>query len=227
MGEGNKVAVREPESDFIEDTKIVCVSRCYFKTRPFGLKIKMCTVEAVKCAPVLWLLYVQHPATSQGLMLSRVEGWISCFLSHIWPLRLNWLWLTVSHYQASCTSVSLSPDSFCARLPFFFFSSCWLFPFQVLFDFASLCLSLSPLSPRQCLAFSSKFISLFPPHTHIHTHTSPSMGQSPCITPLLPLAWLRKGSNSATFPLVKLGGAIKQPGGLVGSQMVAAELSFC
>ena len=30
---------------FTEDAKIARVSRCYFKTRPLGLKIKRCTVE--------------------------------------------------------------------------------------------------------------------------------------------------------------------------------------
>lgn len=40
MGVENKGVVREPESDIIEDSKIVCVSRCYFKTGPLILKIK-------------------------------------------------------------------------------------------------------------------------------------------------------------------------------------------
>lgn len=37
---GNKGVAREPETDFIEDTEIVYVSRHCFKTRPLLLKIK-------------------------------------------------------------------------------------------------------------------------------------------------------------------------------------------
>lgn len=100
------------------------------------------------------------------------------------------------------------------------------FPFHVDFSFR-FCLTLSRFASL-CLLYHCANVSLFLLNLSLcFPHTSPSMGQSPCITPILPLAWLRKGSNSATFPLVKLGGAIKQPWGLVGSQMVAAELSFC
>ncbi len=143
------------------------------------------------------------------------------FLSHHRPARLNCLGLMGFISEISCMSLSLHTSCillYSLGLPFFFFFFMLTFlsgSYLTLSHFASLSLLC------RCTNISLFLLNLslcFPPH--------PQAWDTPRIAPVLPLARLRKGSNSATFPLVKLGGAIKQPRGLVGSQMVAAELSF-
>ena len=141
---------------------------------------------------------------------SMVESTTS--LSHLRHLRLS------CHFRHFFSEISrhwlILYSPLFSLSPFFVF-------FQALFDFASLRLL------YHCANVSLFLLNLslcFLPHP---TPASPSMGHSLHRSRISLRPDSEKGSNSATFPLVKLGGAIKQPRGLVGSQMVSAELSFC
>lgn len=109
-------------------------------------------------------------------------------------------------------------------------------------SFVRLCLTLPhfacaprPLSLHQSLSFISLNLSVLcviffprpPLRPQPHPPLRPQRGDTPCVTPLLPAYGGRMKAEGCDFPFSEARRSHKQPGGLVGSQMVAAELSFC
>lgn len=88
-----------------------------------------------------------------------------------------------------------------------------------------------PLSLHQSLSFISLNLSvlffIFFPHPPLRPSLRPQHGDTPCVTPLIPAYGGRMKADGCDFPFSEARRSHKQPGGLVGSQMVAAELSFC
>lgn len=118
-------------------------------------------------------------------------------------------------------------------LPFFFLG--FVFTAD---SFVRLCLTLPhfacaprPLSLHQSLSFISLNLSvlffIFFPRPPLRPPLRPQHGDTPCVTPLIPAygGWMK--ADGCDFPFSEARRSHKQPGGLVGSQMVAAELSFC
>lgn len=121
MGVGNKDIGRELESDFFEDTKILCVSSCYFKTRPLILKIKgvHLSCKMYTCSRSSTHSVSHHKPSVMCDHQTTDES--PTFLSHL-ETELPWI---SGHLisEIPCVSLSLHTESFCTLLhslsPFF------------------------------------------------------------------------------------------------------------
>ena len=141
MGSGGiKAFWKKRNQTFTEDAKIARVSRCYFKTRPLGLKIKKVYSGGVGAQPFFESRSIPRRDECDDVMMEPP----TC-LSHLRPLRVNCLGLK---RKVLFRKMSFRPPP----PPFFFisFCSCLFFPLRfylTLSHFASVRCPLVPAPP--------------------------------------------------------------------------------
>lgn len=167
LGVGNKGAGRETRSDFIENTKGVCVSRCYFKTRPLVLKIRGALWSSGMYICSLSSTVSLHKPTAMCYYQPTDES--PSFLSHLWPQRFNCNGLRAVLFQEYhvCNHHSTQTHFFPPFILLFcLFHVDFSFRFHLtLSHFASV---RRPLSLHQRLSLFLLNLSLFPPHIPEH-----------------------------------------------------------